>query len=517
MIRFAPKFVAIVLPLLLALPVRADTLQAIEYYDATLDHYFVTSFADEITKLDAGVFAGWKRTGQQFAVIDPATPLAGASPVCRFYGVPSAGLDSHFYSASPAECRSVLQRFPGIWVEETSSAFGIYLPDAATGTCPSGSVPVYRAWNGRVDSNHRFTTDLPTLQAMLARGYIAEGYGPGPYPVAMCSPSASSPPPPAAVPVCSVTSSPSIAYAGSSIALAASCTNGPTSFIWTNCASTASTCTATSPVAGVVTYTVVASNANGQGAPASITVAWQDVPAPPKCTLAPSSQTDPPTAGGFLLLEGQCDGNPQSFSWIGCDSTTITCVVREGAPGPHSYTLIARNFGGSGQASLAINWAASAPPAPGLCGSFPSYLVSDFGTTSGRVHSGYMPDPSFAWNGAWAVRFTVPPTMHAGQVGRMSGAEFGAGPTYRDATISTTACDFRAVDPSGANGPFSRSTGISVSNAFDVDGSQPGLPVLVPGGTYYYNVRNYYAPNNTITCPSSLGRCDAFVDSILPR
>ena len=161
MSRFAHTIAAIVLTLV-ALSSRAATLEAIEYYNASLDHYFVTSFANEIADLDGGVFAGWQRTGQHFTVIDPATPIAGASPVCRFYGLPSAGLDSHFYSASPAECQAVLQRFPGVWEEETADAFGIFLPDIATGVCPAGTIADYRAWNARADSNHRFTTDLAT-------------------------------------------------------------------------------------------------------------------------------------------------------------------------------------------------------------------------------------------------------------------------------------------------------------------------------------------------------------------
>jgi hypothetical protein len=517
MIRFASAVIAVVVAFF-ATASRGATLEAIEYYNNALDHYFVTSFADEIAKLDAGDFVGWRRTGQHFTVIDPATPQAGASPVCRFYGLPSAGLDSHFYSASLSECQSVLQRFPGVWEEETPDAFGLYLPNFVTGACPTQTIPVYRAWNGRVDSNHRFTTDLAMFQAMLARGSVAEGYGPAPYPVAMCSPSTSSPPPPAtAVPVCTVTASPSTAYAGSSVTLAASCTNGPTSFTWTDCASTSSTCTATSPAVGAVTYTVFASNPSGQGAPAGITIVWQGAPAAPRCTIARSSQTDPPTVGGFLLLEAECDGDPQSFSWIGCDSTTSVCVAHETAAGVHPYTVVARNFGGSGEAALAIVWSAGPPPAAGFCGSFPSYLVSDVGTTTGRVHSTFMPSPGFAWNGAWSIRFTVPPTMGAGQVGRMAGGEFIGPPTFRDATISNLPCDFRAVDPTGVNGPYSRTSGISVSNAFVVDPSQPGLPVLVPGGTYYYNVRNYQPIDGTITCSSSLGRCDAYVDSILPQ
>ena len=89
---------------LLSQPASSATLEAVEYYNQALDHYFVTASTDEIAKLDAGVFVGWQRTGLNFDVFDPATPHTGASPVCRFYGSPAAGLDSHFYSASPAEC-----------------------------------------------------------------------------------------------------------------------------------------------------------------------------------------------------------------------------------------------------------------------------------------------------------------------------------------------------------------------------------------------------------------------------
>ena len=45
-----------------------QTAAAIEYYHAAFDHYFVTTVADEITKLDNGTFAGWQRTGLQFDV-----------------------------------------------------------------------------------------------------------------------------------------------------------------------------------------------------------------------------------------------------------------------------------------------------------------------------------------------------------------------------------------------------------------------------------------------------------------
>lgn len=159
---------------------------AVEYYHAGLDHYFVTANWDEVTKLDNGAFAGWKRTGQTWWVLTSTTPRNGAiSPVCRFYGDPGAGLDSHFYSGLPAECADVKVHFPQ-WIWESGNVFEIYLPEAATGACPTGSQPLYRSWNNRADSNHRYTTSLAIQDQMTAKGYIPEGSGSPP--VVMCVP-----------------------------------------------------------------------------------------------------------------------------------------------------------------------------------------------------------------------------------------------------------------------------------------------------------------------------------------
>ena len=45
-------------------PVPAETV--VEYYNATLDHYFITPLANEIAALDSGTIAGWTRTGLAF-------------------------------------------------------------------------------------------------------------------------------------------------------------------------------------------------------------------------------------------------------------------------------------------------------------------------------------------------------------------------------------------------------------------------------------------------------------------
>ena len=138
----------------------------IEYYRAEVGHYFMTADSTETYALDNGVFPGWARTGQAFNAYPPSD--ASHSPVCRFYGRPEAGLDSHFYSASMAECQAVIARFSNAWVYESGDVFAIDAPDPANGTCPSAALPVYRLYNNRADA-----------------GWIAEGYGA--LAVAMCA------------------------------------------------------------------------------------------------------------------------------------------------------------------------------------------------------------------------------------------------------------------------------------------------------------------------------------------
>jgi len=166
-----------VVPLPAPLPVAV-----VEYYHPGLDHYFISASAADIAALDSGALKGWVRTGLGFNAYP--SPAPGASPVCRFYLPPGSG-DSHFYSASPAECAEVAARFPA-FVYEAADVMYVALPEPATGECPAGTVRVYRLWNQRADSNHRYTTDAAVKAAMVAKGYVAEGYGPDA--TIMCAP-----------------------------------------------------------------------------------------------------------------------------------------------------------------------------------------------------------------------------------------------------------------------------------------------------------------------------------------
>ena len=166
-------------PTLVAAP--PGTALAVEFYNASLDHYFLTHIANEIALLDAGVtIKGWVRTGQSFNVYTAGQ--AGSSPVCRFYIPPGKG-DSHFYGRGTAECAATGAANP-TFVNEDPQFFHVVLP--AAGVCPAGTRSVYRVFSNRLDANHRYMVDRAVRDTMVGKGWLAEGDGPDL--VVMCSP-----------------------------------------------------------------------------------------------------------------------------------------------------------------------------------------------------------------------------------------------------------------------------------------------------------------------------------------
>jgi hypothetical protein len=160
----------------------------VEFYNQARDHYFVTMDSTEMSLLDRGLLQGWQRTGGVFLGYrsSQVSSPVDAGPVCRFYGRPQAGLDSHFFSASPFECNAVEEKFSQSWILETSDAFREFLPNFVTGDCGQGTVALYRAYNNRADANHRYSTNQLIIAGMKSSGWVAEGYGPSA--VAMCVP-----------------------------------------------------------------------------------------------------------------------------------------------------------------------------------------------------------------------------------------------------------------------------------------------------------------------------------------
>ena len=165
----------------------APNATVVEYYRSDVDHYFMTASPHEQALLDDGTLKGWVRTGVTFlAWTNAAAASPTAQPVCRYYGRPEAGLDSHFYSAFVDECDAVRVKFPTQWQFEAPDVFYIEVPDRTTGACPTGTDPVYRVYDNRSDANHRYMISLQVRATMQARGWIPEGYGNDA--VVMCTP-----------------------------------------------------------------------------------------------------------------------------------------------------------------------------------------------------------------------------------------------------------------------------------------------------------------------------------------
>jgi hypothetical protein len=93
--------------------------------------------------------------------------------------------DSHFYSAFVTECEQVREQNPQ-FVYESPNVMYLGMPDLASGACASGMVPVYRVWDRRVDTNHRYMTDRALRDQMVTLGWVKEGAGPDA--VVMCAP-----------------------------------------------------------------------------------------------------------------------------------------------------------------------------------------------------------------------------------------------------------------------------------------------------------------------------------------
>ena len=162
----------------------SDIVDAVEFYNPALDHYFLSWVPEEISILDEGVtIKGWTRTGQRIPVYNAAK--ASTSPVCRFYLPPAFG-DSHFYGRGSVECADTASKNPGFTLEDPEFMHMV-LPIA--GTCPENTTTtkkVFRVFSNRTDTNHRYMIDPTIRDQMVAKGWLAEGDGPDR--VVMCAP-----------------------------------------------------------------------------------------------------------------------------------------------------------------------------------------------------------------------------------------------------------------------------------------------------------------------------------------
>ncbi len=162
--------------------VQAQTVTVVEYYNKTLDAYFVTGRAGEQSALD-GV-ADFQRTGMTFQATAVAGATASQTKICRFYiSLASPFVSSHFYGRQGVDCESIVaQNVPGFTYEDYDFA----TQEPAGGVCGAGTKAIYRGFraaaNGKT-SNHRYSAGPTTYNAAVGAGYAGEG-------IAFCATSA---------------------------------------------------------------------------------------------------------------------------------------------------------------------------------------------------------------------------------------------------------------------------------------------------------------------------------------
>lgn len=166
-------------------PQTTGRVSVVEYYNATLHHYFITPNTVEIGLLGKPPFDAWQPTGLSFLAYPPTSAPSGSVGVCRFFNDHFPGVSTHFYAPHGLGCEQVLASFPD-WTLEDAQLFYARLPDG-NGTCPAGQIPVYRLYNNGMGGapNHRFTISASVRQQMIANGYSPEGAGIG---VGWCAP-----------------------------------------------------------------------------------------------------------------------------------------------------------------------------------------------------------------------------------------------------------------------------------------------------------------------------------------
>jgi hypothetical protein len=162
-----------------------------EFYNKSLNHYFLTANPDEAKWLRASPELGWTPTCEYFAVFgaNGNTPANYTRQIWRFYGSPTLGPNSHFFTANDAERQFLLElstRTPASIPKWNSE--GILLPipgDISVSECNSGIKDgvklrqIHRFYNNGhsrgVDPNHRYVWSEKVRAEMRALGWIDEG------------------------------------------------------------------------------------------------------------------------------------------------------------------------------------------------------------------------------------------------------------------------------------------------------------------------------------------------------
>jgi hypothetical protein len=276
---------------------------------------------------------------------------------------------------------------------------------------------------------------------------------------------------------------------------------------------------------GNVTLNCVPINNNGSGAPSN-------------CSLS-ASTSSVPQGGGNVTLTASCSGGgaPTAYTWSGGNVATSTTSGQQtvNVTATTTFFVTPANASGSGNsAQTTVTVSTGGGDSSG--GGNSQNLCPASGVTRLTVPWGGQADTrssgtAFGGSGILVVSFTVPASAAYGfgSLGAVSVSEFGDPPVYRQASLSTSQCDFRGVatgrgdrytkDITGQSAfPMAWAVGNTATASFTVTGQSALYPQLQPGKTYYFNIRNWSPFNNGGDGGSSClrGSCNVIVHVSTP-
>ncbi|MDP2760777.1 MAG: hypothetical protein Q8O64_10325 [Sideroxyarcus sp.] len=318
----------------------------------------------------------------------------------------------------------------------------------------------------------------------------------------------------APTPNCTLTADPAVIDMGGTSTLTASCSPEATSYAWTGAgctAETVNTCSVTLAAAGITTYTVVGSNADGAGSSASATVTV----AKPSCTLTAAPSSVAPN--GSSILTANCSPSVgTTYSWTGgacAGKTTSTCDT--GAlVSSTTYSVTGSNSLGSSTANATVTVAKpdctlTAAPA----------LIGRGGTSTLTVSCSPAAD-SYAWTGgtcAGKTDSTCTVTLEAAGIAtyNVTGTNLAGDGNTASTTVTAAApsCSLTAmpstVSPNSASTLTASCTPAADSYAWTggtCAGKTTSTCTVTPDATTDYNVTgsDSVGPGNTASATVSV-------------
>jgi hypothetical protein len=150
----------------------------VEFHNDASDDYFLTSKPAEIVMLDEGtVVPGWHRTGFVFKTWQAPTARGDTFdsprglPVCRFYGAPGVGFNTHLFVLDATQCRRL--RSNPLWLYE-GRAFEVAPP--IQGACANDLMSVVRLYRLVAGQpRYRYVTSRSEASRLVGDGWTDEG------------------------------------------------------------------------------------------------------------------------------------------------------------------------------------------------------------------------------------------------------------------------------------------------------------------------------------------------------